>query len=141
MNTRNAMAQYRSVQSRGAVIDASPTRLIQLAYEQILAQLTVARGCVERIQRKREVRDVVEKGVSIGKINALLGELAGSLNLERGEEIAKNLLALYGYMMTRLTVANLNNDVAIIDEISKLVREIKSGWDEVVTSGVTAAGV
>ena len=141
MNPRNAMAQYRSVQSRGAVIDASPTRLIQLAYEQILAQLTVARGCVERIQRKREVRDVVEKGVSIGKINALLGELAGSLNLERGEEIAKNLLALYGYMMTRLTVANLNNDVAIIDEISKLVREIKSGWDEVVTSGVTAAGV
>ena len=38
-------------------------------------------------------------------------------------------------MMTRLTVANLNNAVLIIDEISKLVREIKTGWDEVVASG------
>jgi flagellar protein FliS len=141
MNTRNAMAQYRSVQSRGAVIDASPTRLIQLAFEQVLAQLTVARGCMERINKGRQVRDVVDKGTAISKVNALLGELAGSLDLERGEEIAKNLLALYSYMMTRLTVANMNNDALIIDEVSKLVREIKSGWDEIVAAGVPAAGV
>ena len=129
------MAQYRSVQSRGSVIDASPTRLIQLALEQILAQLTVARGCMERIQSRRQVRDVVDKGTAIGKVNGLLGELAAALDLERGEEIAKNLLALYSYMMTRVTLANLNNDVLIVDEISKLVREIKIGWDEVVAGG------
>jgi len=135
MNTRNAMAQYRSVQSRGAVIDASPTRLIQLALEQILTQLTVARGCMERIQSRRQVRDVVDKGEAVKKVNGLLGELSAALDLERGEGIAGNLLALYGYMMTRLTVANLNNDVLILDEISKLVREIKTAWDEVVASG------
>ena len=129
------MAQYRSVQSRGSVIDASPTRLIQLALEQILAQLSAARGCMERIQSRRQVRDVVDKGTAIGKVNGLLGELAAALDLERGEEIAKNLLALYSYMMTRVTVANLNNDVLIVDEISKLVREIKIGWDEVVAGG------
>jgi flagellar secretion chaperone FliS len=135
MNTRNAVAQYRSVQSRGAVIDASPTRLIQLALEQILTQLSVARGCMERIQIRRQTHDVVDKGTALGKANGLLGELAAALDLERGEEIAKNLLALYGYMMTRLTLANLNNDVQIVDEVSTLVREIKSGWDEVVASG------
>ena len=129
------MAQYRSVQSRGTVMDASPTRLIQLALEHVLAQLTVARGCMERIQRSRQVRDVVDKGEAVKKVNGLLGELAGALDMERGEEIAKNLLALYSYMMTRLTVANLHNDMLIIDEISKLVREIKTGWDEVVASG------
>ena len=135
MNTRNAIAQYRSVQSRGAVIDASPTRLIQLALEHILAQLTVARGCIERIQSRRQVCDVADKGEAVKKVNGLLGELAAALDLERGEEIARNLLALYGYMMTRLTVANLNDDVLIIDEISTLVREIKAGWDEVVAGG------
>lgn len=135
MNARNAMAQYRSVQSRGVVTDASPTRLIQLAYEHILVQLTVARGCMERIGRHRELRDVVDKGAAVAKVNALLGELAGSLDMEKGQAIAENLLSLYSYMMTRLTVANLNNDVLIIDEIAKLVREIKSGWDEIVAQG------
>lgn len=126
------MAQYRSVQSNGSIIDASPTRLIQLALEQILAQLSVARGCMERIRANRQVHDVVDKGNAVAKVNGLFGELAGSLDLERGASIAANLLALYSYMMARLTLANLNNDVVIIDEIAKLVREIKAGWDEVV---------
>jgi flagellar protein FliS len=130
------MAQYRSVHSRGAVIDASPTRLVQLALDQILIQLNVARGCMERIRAGREVRDVVDKGNAVAKVNGLMGELAGSLDLERGEGIAQNLLALYSYMMTRLTLANLNNDVVIIDEISDLTREIKTGWDEVVAQGL-----
>ena len=136
MNSRNAMAQYRSVHSRGAVIDASPTRLIQLALEQILTQLSVARGCMVRIRADRQVQDVVDKGTAVAKVNGLLGELAGSLDMERGEGIAQNLLSLYSYMMARLTLANLNNDVPIIDEIANLVREIKSGWDEVVTQGL-----
>ena len=38
-------------------------------------------------------------------------------------------------MMTRLTAANLQDDLRIIDEIAKLVREIKSGWDQLVESG------
>jgi len=135
MNPRNAMAQYRSVQSRGVVTDAKPTRLIQLAYEHLLAQLAVTRGCMERISKKRELQDIIDKGRAVAKVNALLGELAASLDLERGEHIAQNLLALYSYMMTRLTAANLQDDVRIIDEIVKLVREIKSGWDQLVESG------
>ncbi len=136
MNSRNAMAQYRSVHSRGAVIEASPTRLIQLALEQILTQLSVARGCMERIRAGRQTHDVIDKGTAVAKVNGLLGELAGSLDLERGEAVAQNLLSLYSYMMTRLTLANLNNDAAIIDEIAGLVREIKTGWDEVVSQGL-----
>jgi flagellar protein FliS len=91
---------------------------------------------MERIRAGREVRDVVDKGNAVAKVNGLMGELAGSLDLERGEGIAQNLLALYSYMMTRLTLANLNNDVVIIDEISDLTREIKAGWDEVVAQGL-----
>ena len=84
MNPRNAMSQYRSVQSRGVVTDAKPTRLIQLAYEHLLAQLAVTRGCMERIAKKRELQDVIDKGRAVAKINALLGELAASLDLARG---------------------------------------------------------
>ena len=133
MNPRNATAHYRSVHSRGAVMDASPTRLIQLMFEQTLTQLAITRGCMERIAATRQVRDVSDKAVAIGKVNGLLGELSGSLDLDRGGSIAENLLALYTYMRTRLTSANLYNDVDIIDEISRLLREVKSGWDQIVT--------
>lgn len=129
------MAQYRSVQSRGAVTDAKPTRLIQLAYEHLLGQLAVARGCMERMSRKRELPDVIEKGRAVAKVNAVLGELSASLDLERGQDIAGNLLALYAYMMTRMMDANLHDDVRVIDEVASLVREIKSGWDQLVETG------
>jgi len=135
MNARGAMAQYRSVQSQGAVTDARPTRLIQLAYEHLLGQLAVARGCMERMDGRRELADVIGKGRAVARVNAILGELSASLDLERGQDIAGNLLALYSYMMTRMTDANLHDDVRIVDEVSSLVREIKSGWDQLVETG------
>jgi flagellar secretion chaperone FliS len=134
MNSRNAMAQYRAVHSRGTVIDASPTRLIQLMLERILVQCRVARGCMQRIATARTVHDVTEKGDAVFKVNALLAELTGCLDMDKGGDIATNLRALYTYMMTRLTLANLTNDPEIVDEITRLVTEIKSGWDQLVTS-------
>lgn len=135
MSARGAVAQYRSVHSQGAVTDARPTRLIQLAYEHLLGQLAVARGCMERMHGRRELTDVIQKGRAVAKVNAILGELSASLDMDRGQDIAGNLLALYSYMMTRMTDANLHDDVHIIDEVSNLIREIKSGWDQLVESG------
>jgi flagellar protein FliS len=53
--------------------------------------------------------------------------------MERGGKIAEDLRALYEYMLVRLTVANASNDTAIVAEVSKLVRDVKIGWDGIVT--------
>jgi flagellar secretion chaperone FliS len=55
--------------------------------------------------------------------------------MERGEQIAENLRNLYGYMLNRLTLANVTNDPAIVVEVTQLVRKIKSSWDQLVKAG------
>jgi flagellar protein FliS len=49
--------------------------------------------------------------------------------MEAGGEIAENLDSLYDYMLRRLMKAHAENDVAILDEVISLLREIKLGWD------------
>jgi flagellin-specific chaperone FliS len=38
-------------------------------------------------------------------------------------------------MLNRLTVANVTNDPSIVAEVSSLVRQIKSSWDQIVADG------
>jgi flagellar protein FliS len=126
-------AQYRAVRSHGLVADASPTRLVQIMFEQILAQLATARGAMGRITENRPVNEVVAKGNAIAKALGLIGQLNGTLDMERGGQVAENLRALYEYMMNRLTLANATNDQSVVAEVAGLISMIKSGWDQIVT--------
>jgi flagellar secretion chaperone FliS len=133
MYSQRGAAQYQSVRNHGLVADASPTRLVQVMFEQILAQLAIAQGCMGRIKNNLPLADVIAKGKAIGKAVRLIDQLNASLDMERGQKIAENLRALYLYMLARLTLANLNNDTSIVVEVSGLVQKIKTGWDQIVT--------
>jgi flagellar protein FliS len=73
------------------------------------------------------------KLTAMRKALQLIAQLNGTLDMERGGQIAQNLRALYEYMLVRLTIANADNDTRIVAEVSNLVREIKTGWDGIVT--------
>lgn len=133
MYGQNKAAQYRAVRNHGLVADASPTRLVQIMFEQILAHLATARGAMGRITGNRPLNDVLAKAAAMSKAVGLLGQLNGTLDMERGGQVAVNLRSLYEYMMNRLTLANANNDAGIVAEVAGLVAKIKSGWDQIVT--------
>jgi flagellar protein FliS len=133
MHSNKGAAQYRAVRSHGLVADASPTRLVQVMFEHILAHLATAQGCMERIEDNRPLSDVTMKLTAMRKALQLIAQLNGTLDMERGGQIAQNLRALYEYMLVRLTIANADNDTRIVAELSNLVREIKTGWDGIVT--------
>jgi len=133
MYGQNKAAQYRAVRSHGLVADASPTRLVQIMFEGILSHLATARGSMQRIKDNRPLNDVIAKGNAMGKAVALIGQLNGTLDMQRGGQIAENLRALYEYMLNRLTLANATNDVRVVAEVAGLVAEVKSGWDQIVT--------
>jgi len=132
MYAQRGAAQYRSVRSHGLVADASPARLVQIMFEQILAQLATAQGCMERIENNLPLNDVVTKGKTLGKAIRLIDQLNNTLDMERGQKIAENLRALYVYMLARLTLANVTNDAKIVAEVMSLVQKIKTGWDRIV---------
>jgi flagellar protein FliS len=135
MQSQRAAAQYRAVSNHGLVADASPARLVQIMFEQILAQLAAAQGCMGRIKNNLPLAEVVTKGKAMSKAIRLINQLNNSLDMERGQQIAENLRALYVYMLARLTMANVTNDAGIVAEVSSLIQKVKSGWDQIVADG------
>ncbi|MFV3412341.1 flagellar export chaperone FliS [Pseudomonas nitroreducens] len=124
MYAMKAMKQYQQVSLEARVAEASPHGLIQLLMQGGLERLAQARGAIERGQR-------AERGELISKAIGIVGGLREALNPEVGGELALNLDRLYAYMTERLLEANRNGDAAILDEVSGLLREVKSGWDAI----------
>lgn len=122
MNAMAALKQYQTVNTQAQVFDASPHRLIQMLMEGGLTRLAQAKGAIERGQ-------LTLKGDVLGKAIAIIGGLRSSLDLQNGGELALNLDSLYDYMVRRLSLANSSNDPALVEEVSSLLRQIKSGWD------------
>ena len=122
MNAMAALKQYQTVNTQAQVFDASPHRLIQMLMEGGLTRLAQAKGAIERGQ-------LTLKGDVLGKAIAIIGGLRSGLDLQNGGELALNLDSLYDYMVRRLSLANSSNDPALVEEVSSLLREIKSGWD------------
>ncbi|MEA8675656.1 flagellar export chaperone FliS [Pseudomonas aeruginosa] len=122
MYAMKAMKQYQQVSIEAQVSDANPHRLIQLLMQGGLERLAQARGAMEREQ-------IPEKGILIGKAIGIIGGLREALDSERGGELAGNLDRLYEYMIARLVEANTSTDTSLLDEVSALLLEVKSGWD------------
>ena len=77
-----------------------------------------------------EKKNAKIRGENISKVMAILTELDCALDREMGEELVENLSDLYHYMMDRLAIANMKNDAGALDEVEKLLRELKEGFDE-----------
>lgn len=114
---------YAQIGTSTATDDASPHKLIGLLYSTLLSDIHTARGAVQR-------GDTSAKGQAISRAVRIVDEgLAGALDMARGGEIAERLAALYDYLARRLTLANLNNDEAILAECAALVGTLKDAWD------------
>lgn len=122
MNAMAAMRQYQQVGVKAQVTEADPHRLIQMLMQGGLDRIAQARGAMER-------EAYGEKGVLIGKAINIIGGLRDVLDKEAGGELVTNLERLYEYMTMRLFEASRHNDVSKLDEVAKLLSEIKSGWD------------
>jgi len=124
MRTGNPAAAktYQQIGISSEVEAATPHRLIQLLMERFLTKVAMARGHMER-------ESVAEKGAHIAAAIDIVCGLQASLNHKPDQKMAGNFDALYEYMMKRLTEANFKNDLAILDEVGGLMRELKEAWD------------
>jgi len=121
---KSALEQYKKVGNESEAAFASPHRLIQMLMNGALEKISVARGCMER-------GEIAKKGENIGWSISIIEGLRTSLDQESGGEIAANLDALYRYIEENLVLANSENSIEKLDEITKLLKTIKSAWDEI----------
>jgi flagellar protein FliS len=123
----SALRQYQSMDVASDVHTASPHKLIEMLLAGALARIARARGAIVR-------KDIELKIESILSASAIIENLMISLDMKAGGDIARNLASLYDYMLRRLVYANAHNDAAVLEEVSRLLSEIKSAWDAIPMS-------
>lgn len=99
----------------------SQKQLIVMAYDGILRFLNRAVESMARQEIEAAHNDLV-------RARAVVEELAGTLNMDQGGIIARNLWNLYIFFMQKITEANLTKDPAHVDAILPIIRDLRDGW-------------
>jgi flagellar protein FliS len=116
---------YANVGLETGIASASPHALIVMLYDGALVALLSAKTNIA-------AGNIAAKGSAISKAISIIDNgLRASLDKNAGGEIAANLDALYDYMSRRLLHANLKNDVTIIDEVHRLLADLRGAWVEI----------
>ena len=123
------LAAYRSTSVYAGVDAADPHRLIVMLMDGALERIAAARGLMTHGGGGAEKAQLLHRAV------AIIDELRNSLNVKAGGAVAANLDALYEYMCMRLMQANSANKPESLDEVSRLLSEIRSAWLQIPAQG------
>lgn len=86
-----------------------------------------------RAKERMAAKDYAEKGILISKALDILSELQGSLNAEKGGEVAENLRKLYLLCSTKLLAANMNMDQNLVDEVMRILTGVRDAFAQINT--------
>lgn len=120
---QNAVSQYQNT-GNSSIVYADPHQLI----------LRLLNGAIDRIAQAKgaaQQKDMPLKGELIGKAIGIISGLSSCLDHNQGSELSQNLESLYEYMNLALLQANLKNDTQRLDEVSRLLHEIRSAWVQI----------
>lgn len=136
MNATSVIKTYAKVGIESGVSAADPHKLISMLYQGALQAIANAKNGILR-------KDIPAKGSAISKAISIIGEgLNASLDKSVGGELVENLSSLYEYMNIRLLTANLKNDMDALDEVARLLIDLKDAWESIrQPSSVTAAAM
>ena len=107
-----------SIDTIERLLDASPSRLVVMLYDEILKNLEVAIDAVER-------GDIEMRCVAINRAIEIVSHLCLTLDAEQGGEIADKLGAVYCFVLTRLPRVNVSNDAEPAREAIRLLAPMR----------------
>lgn len=121
---QQALKQYSNVEQTVQAEYATPHQLTKMLFSGALRSLAIAETAMKQKQFQL-------KGEQLARAINIIEGLDDSLDLEQGGELAENLRGLYIYMVQRLYKSSFDNDPVIVREITELLREISSAWDNI----------
>ena len=113
---------YKAYQ-QNSVTTASPGELTSMLYT----------GCLKFIGKAKiamESNQIEERNSNIQKAQNIVRELMVTLNMNY--DVSKNMLSIYEYMNSRLTEANIKNDLAALSEVEDLTLQFRDTWKQVI---------
>lgn len=104
-----------------SVNGASPVQLIVMLYDGALRFMEQGRHAMAHADLERQNQ-------CLQKAQRIVVELMGSLDMDRGGEIAENLFALYGYVLNELVLANMEDKPEPIERSIQVLSELRESW-------------
>ena len=124
-SARKAVDTYAQVGVETGVASADPHRLILMLFDGALAAIATARLAMSR-------SEIGAKASAITKAIAIIdGGLKASLDVDAGGDLAARLSQLYDYMLKQLLVANLRSELTTLDEVTRLLNELRGAWAQI----------
>lgn len=109
--------QYRELQ----VLSASPARLTVLLFEHLEVVLRRAQTAIKNNQIELRVENM-------GKARDIVSELLGTLDIERGGDIALDLSMLYGFLLSELVDVGIRRDVVRLGRLIGIVNTLSGAF-------------
>lgn len=119
-----AMESYGADNLASQASVANNVDLIQMLFDGLIESLMAAQGHLKH-------GAIQEKCKSLARASRIVVGLQGSLDFEKGGDLAQNLNELYSYVTRRLLYANAQNDLKVLEEIHGLMGEIRQAWLDV----------
>jgi flagellar secretion chaperone FliS len=117
-----ARARYRTVDVSSRLEGASPHRLVAILFEELVRAIETAQAADRRGDRgKRAERQA--------RALSILHALEGSLDFERGGEIATSLSSVYREGRRLIGEGYRENRPELVEQARAMLAEIAEAWD------------
>jgi len=113
---------YQQVGVESQMAGATPHHLVAMLFEGFMEAVAKGRGAMR-------AGDASAKVHALGRAIRIVDDgLRAGLDMKAGGMLARDLHDLYSYLTMRLTLANLRNDEAMLDECQRLVKPLQEAW-------------
>lgn len=114
------------------VLTASPEKLVVITFDHVLVNLRRARVAIEagNIERRVQALTKAREGVM---------ELLTSVDVERGGQVAQNLLALYSFAVREMFEVGRTKDVAKLDGVVTVIGNLREAFATIAAEPKVAA--
>jgi flagellar protein FliS len=127
MNPYASPQAYRS----SSVMTASPGQLVVMLYDgagRFLRQAEIA-------AEEGAWRHAMDR---LSKADAIVDELLVTLDVEQGGQVAERLQSIYVFCTRLLTEAQLEKSPEKVEQVAKLLKELRDAWAQVAANGTPA---
>jgi len=118
-----------------AVTSASPGQLVLMLLD---GALRFTGQAVEGLDNPDFIRSQEICHNNILRTQAIVTELQGTLDFEKGGQLATVLFRIYDYLLTQLYEANANKTKDPLLNVIRFVGEIRGAWASMLTTQGTA---
>ncbi|MBQ3836434.1 MAG: flagellar export chaperone FliS [Treponema sp.] len=119
--------QAYNAYKKASVNTASQAELVVLLYEGAVKKLTSASSKFTP-DGKLPVANIESFSADVLRAQEIITELQVSLDMEKGGEIARNLMALYIFFNDQLRSANISKSKDKIDSVLNMMKQLTESW-------------